>query len=365
MSLPKRARLAFSSDLSIQLHDELCQKYELKGGAREAVTQIVSDLIYGKVSLEQLPARMSQSLKLPPQQLDQLVYDIIGTRLLPFDEEYGNRPSQYLVGHQVDIHLYDQYLQRYNQTIAEEQALLDSLKQPVTEVSHSTDPVVFERHKPEEERKDVIDIFGNSIVDLILSDSHDVIQALEDYNGILLELFEQYKDLPSQIEQALYRNAELLTSKQLVVNDKQVPPSVGNWLRAFIARTGPNYFDNVVLSQFLISDSNCRQLSGEERDLVSQLLTMYRTIKFFPMSLSNIPPEQWQIIPIIERPGAVPETDPQPFPDDDVPTGVSPSPGLATELRQYDWKSLTGIERRALLEQYSITEDDLSRLGIT
>lgn len=360
--LSERMRLALAGDLDSQLHRELCDKYQLSDAQRADVAGIVGDVLYQRLPITQIEQQLG-TVGIPKKVITGLACDIVGMRLLAFDQEFTGQPVKFLTDHKVADGLYRAYVDRHEQTITQEQRQIE-LDNTIEEATPIVDPITSVESNPVEEKRSAIEIFSRRILDLIRVEHEGVREILHEYNTILITLLTEDKDFVSQLTQAFVNNNEELFTTQINLGGKMVPATIANLLKDFVSQSGANYFDNLILSQYLTNNPNCRQLSANDKAMVRTVLEIYRNIRFFPSAFNQIPPNQWQIIPITEHL----ESDPVAV---STPTSSSsqadPSalPDLATELRQYDWKSLTGIERRALLEQYSITEDDLSRLGIT
>ncbi len=98
----------------------------------------------------------------------------------------------------------------------------------------------------------------------------------------------------------LETNKEKLTEKLLFLNDRQVEPTVANWIKAFIQFHGVEMFDNLLVSKFITTSRNGRQLREKEKEKIRSLLLLYRNIKFFPDSFLGLPVEKWDFIPLYE-----------------------------------------------------------------
>ncbi len=165
--------------------------------------------------------------------------------------------------------------------------------------------------------------------------------AAEINDEILEILLQDFKDnnftFKSDLEKALYDNEEKFIGRQLMADGK-LSLTIGNWLLDFVNQKGSDYFDNVILSDYLANSVNARQLDNNDKKLLAKILVLYRNLKFFPKSLENLPPEKWGIIPI--------ET------AKEQPLG-SNRQGAAPVRQENDWDlaQLTELERKAIEEE--------------
>ncbi len=74
-------------------------------------------------------------------------------------------------------------------------------------------------------------------------------------------------------------------------------PTISAWLKDFIKKNGSNLFDDIVLAQYLNTSENARKLNAKEKELLSSLIRLYKNVAFFPESMSDLPPQKWQIFP--------------------------------------------------------------------
>lgn len=152
---------------------------------------------------------------------------------------------------------------------------------------------------PAEIQASVIEAFKIRLVDLLTLERNLAASA----NIIILSIIAAEVDkendfFEEKLERALYDNQEVMTKEPFVLVNKDVPATVGNWIADFIAYNGTAYFDAMKISDYLVSSPNAKKLDKTEKELVARLLNLYRNVKFFPQSLANIEPENWQIIPL-------------------------------------------------------------------
>lgn len=139
------------------------------------------------------------------------------------------------------------------------------------------------------------EIFQNQIVDALRGDE----VYKEVLNEEILNQFALDEGLtPENLLKIFYSNQEKLTGREFILDGRQTEPTVANWIRDFIKSEGSDIFNELALSKYLINSANAKLLNEEEKKLLRKLLALYRNLKFFPESLADLPPEEWEIIPM-------------------------------------------------------------------
>lgn len=117
-------------------------------------------------------------------------------------------------------------------------------------------------------------------------------------NGSILYILSKNPELAAKFSRAFLANQEKLTKNLLIINNKKEEPTIANWINSFIKENGSDNFSNIALAKFLTSSVNCLSLDEFERRLVRKIIRLYRNLSFFPDSMANIPPEDWEIVPV-------------------------------------------------------------------
>lgn len=173
------------------------------------------------------------------------------------------------------------------------------------------------------------------------------------------------------LEQALYENGEKLTEKNIIVDGQEMRPTIGNWIKDFIARYGSQAYDSVSISAFLINSDNAKILTQEERDKLSKVIKLYTNLKFFPESMPSDDGTDWQIIPYEKvapttepivaenesKSKPVPKPVPKPIILKPIPPKPAPTPVLTPTPAPSPVQSVTDddadlLELRNMLLQY-------------
>jgi len=146
-----------------------------------------------------------------------------------------------------------------------------------------------------EEKRYVLDLLTNSLMDVLTADSR---MAIADLNSGLVYLLYNDSNFIVEATHVLMASKSLLTSYPLVSHGKTVAPTVANWLKDFVDINGAELFDEIMLAQYLTRSPNVEKLSFGEKSLLIKLLKFYRNLSFFPESLEAVPVEEWEIIPL-------------------------------------------------------------------
>ncbi len=144
-------------------------------------------------------------------------------------------------------------------------------------------------------KKDNLDLLENYLWETFQYDNEEVI---EDLNVDLIVLMSDDPEFKRSLEKTLYNNQQKITSKKMQLQDKNVEPTVENWLKHFIRKQGTEKFDNVMLSKFLAESKNVKKLNNEEKQLVRKLFNLYGNLKFFPDSIRKNDPDNVEIFPL-------------------------------------------------------------------
>jgi len=276
------------------------------------ITEIINLLFTKELKISELPLVIKNNYKLNDLDAKALACDIVGIRLLvikdwlkedleTYIKNWGGNPADYL--HFVD----------------EQKKALDEEAKFFTEEAKVEPEFVFKPKPPvvdageieideEQEKIDSAALFSKGLVNLLKD--QDANEFISDYNVILISLIGEDAMYRQTLENALYANSDELTSNRILLDDREVSPSIANWLKDFLKIQGSEMFDDLALAQYLSTSVNAKKLNPTEKDLLRKLLRLYRNLSFFPESMENMPIEDWQIIPVVqdalseEKPGS-------------------------------------------------------------
>lgn len=120
-------------------------------------------------------------------------------------------------------------------------------------------------------------------------------------NLMIFKAFNDYNGLEDKVIYSLYNNEERLTRSNIIIDGKNVEPTIANWLKDFIKINGSSLFNELVLAEYISNSINARSLPLDDKTKLRRLLRLYRNLVFFPESLENVPLEKWAIIPVGEQ----------------------------------------------------------------
>lgn len=203
-------------------------------------------------------------------------------------------------------------------------------------------------------------------------------------NFRIFNILEEDENFKRELGRALLANSELLTVKNITVSGKQAAPTVDNWLSDYISVKGGEVFDSVSLSDYLANSANARGLSAEDKFLVSDVIQLYRNLQLFPQSTANKPIDEWQILPysmdevedlrrkakqydkereeMEKQAKKTEESSDSNKMEKEKLASMAPQEVSAVKhksLADYDWSTITGLERRLLLEELGVSRQEL------
>lgn len=130
----------------------------------------------------------------------------------------------------------------------------------------------------------------------LLSSSYTVIYSLD-----LFDLYEKirykltsYDDLKDRdsfkekIRRILIENKEFLTKNKLTIGQKEFSPTVGNWLKDYIAFLGTKSMNSIEKSKYFLSSGNFKNLSDIEKLKVEQLIYFFEKIKLSSATIEGL-----------------------------------------------------------------------------
>jgi hypothetical protein len=198
------------------------------------------------------------------------------------------------------------------------------------------------------------EILRQMFAENILSELQEHFLVKNAVNLRIFDLLEKDFNFKRELERLLYENNELISKKNITVKNKNVSPTIANWLKDFIDKNGTGDFTVVTSSSYLTNTANTANLSVADRKQLADLLSLYHNLKFFPDTVKGQPIEEWRIIPFDMS--EIKLTDQTAQKTDQANT---PEPKPEDKLAQYDWSTIVGLERRALLEELGVSQKEL------
>jgi len=266
------------------------------------ITEIINILFTKELKVSDLPVVIKNNYKLNDLDAKALACDIVGIRLLvikdwlkedleTYIKNWGGNPADYPRFIDEQKKAVDEEAKFFAEEAKIEPEFVFKPKSPVTDYSEI-------EIDEEQEKIDSAALFSKGLVNLLKD--QDANEFISDYNTILISLIGEDAMYRQTLETALYSNSDELTSNRILLDDREVPPSIANWLKDFLKLQGSEMFDDLALAQYLSTSVNAKKLNPTEKDLLRKLLRLYRNLSFFPASMENMPIEDWQIIPIVQ-----------------------------------------------------------------
>ena len=146
----------------------------------------------------------------------------------------------------------------------------------------------------EEKRNLVLEVFSKKILGQFkISEEH-----LLRLNAITFEVIGKDEPFFDKILKAFFDNEEKISSQEITLKEKKVSPSISNWIKDFISENNSDMFSVIDMAKYLSKSPNVNKLNQEEKQLLRQILKIYRNLAFFPESMGNAKYEDWEIFPI-------------------------------------------------------------------
>ncbi len=307
------------------------------------IADLSVDLFAKDLKVSDLIKYLQDNWQLKPKEATAKALEIAGKRLLTFDNYFNGGVSQFIADNGGDVVDYREYVERQQQIIQEAEAEREREAEEAKKAEEPTPEDIVEDAQSEltyvesddaEEKKWAPKLFQESLVQFFTPDEAMAI-VLTDYNLVLLKLLIEDPKFKHSLESALYSNQQLLTSGQIYLKGKMVSATVANYIQDFIEKNGSSFFENIALTQYLISSENAKRLDSTDRMKLKKMLNVYRNIKFFPQAFDRIPVEQWMIIPV----------------EDQIIDNTDQSSDQKNKSEEIILDNATPLELRALAEQ--------------
>lgn len=94
-----------------------------------------------------------------------------------------------------------------------------------------------------------------------------------------------------RLRSALINNQEKITSKKISVNNKEVEPTVGNWIKDYNSILGTSEIDRLKRTQYLTNNKNIRLLNSDEKKKIKVLFSLYERLKLSSKTFEGLEDE--------------------------------------------------------------------------
>ena len=278
--LPEEVSLYFSSSFEQADRLDLSVKYGLSS---DDVYDIILDYFVAGFKIEAISKNL-ENHKFNANHSKEFIVDFLGKIFLPLEEflkldikkeieERGGRISDY----KKNINNLERLIEGKNFDIVSD--LVDDF---------------LKDFDPQEEERVIIEFLGEDLLEVLLDKNPDSSQHI---NGTLIYLLINNPDVIDKFSRAFLSNKELISSQRILIDNKEQDPSIANWITHFIKENGSDMPSSISLAKYLSSSPEVLKLDSGEKSLLKKVLRIYRDLTFFPDSMTNVPQEDWKIIP--------------------------------------------------------------------
>jgi hypothetical protein len=292
-TLPQEVFDFLTSAKSTELNILISSKYQLTLPQIKIFSDLIAQLFLREIPVAGLVESIKQLFGFSETMARQMACDIAGVRLLVVVDWLNADVAGLISSWGGDSARYQSYTEIQRQAVIKEaEWLAKELAEPAEETSRFADEDV----DWEDREAKMKDLFSSHMMEMLQSDDETL---LSDINESIFHLiFNIREGIKDELANLLLNNQEVLTNQRIVVDGRQVDATVANWLAYFISQKGSALFDAVTLSDFITNSPNAKFLDLDEKKLLSNLLIVYRNLKFFPDSLPSPDPKYWMIFPV-------------------------------------------------------------------
>lgn len=297
--LPEKIEKYLNSMEAARVNVLLCDKYGLEGLDIINFRDLSEKVLGGVIKIADLPANIIKTLGKDEVTAKKMALDLLGSRVLMFADLLGQDVAAAIVSLGGKAEDYKEYQLAYEKSVGEEENYFKQELAPEESYSFTPKeevlddaPIEFDYQK---EKMDSLEIFENDLAGLFSMEDQEYLRQL---NFVLIKLILDEKGFKEELEDSLYKNSEIITTKPFILEEKNEKGTIGNWIKDFIKVNGSDIFSSVALAKYLSESPNPKALDVEERRLVNKTLKLYRNLAFFPESMASVPVEMWEIVPI-------------------------------------------------------------------
>ncbi len=286
-NLSPEAQFYLGSDLNGVSNQELAKDFDLP---LDTIHNLMFDLIDNDFNFDFFQKQI-KNLPLGLTFQKNFQADFVGKLLLPLQGQVASDFKVWCQKLGIDPLKYQKYVDDFEDLIDEEN--IDILDEAATKAESFVNL--------QEEKDILIDLLTNGLVGILKNNHHD---SVIDLNSGLIYCLKSDGAFQDKLQKILLSSPEIISQKNLVLEDKEEPGSVANWLKDFIKNNGSEIPSSVVLSRYISEGANTKALSDEEKKTLRKLLHLYKNLVFFPDSLANLPMADWEIIPFDKDAGS-------------------------------------------------------------
>jgi len=145
-----------------------------------------------------------------------------------------------------------------------------------------------------EKKRLIFSIFSEKIIEQLKSSEEHLFRL----NAVTFELVGKDESFLNRLVRAFLENKEKISDKFIVTKGKTLDPTISNWVKDFVSDHGSDIVTAVSLAKYLTNNENIKKIDQEERQILRQVLKIYKNLVFFPDSMDKMPYKDWEIFPI-------------------------------------------------------------------
>lgn len=167
-----------------------------------------------------------------------------------------------------------------------------------------------------------------------------------------------------KLRDALLKNNELITEKNIVVNEKEVEPTIANWLKDYNSSLGVGPVEKLKQAQYLSSSKNIQKVANGEKKKLIYLFNFYERLKlssYSPEGIEEVVIARINDKPTIFRKGRLEEIDIETIRLLDKFIKAGMVPGVKTMADIDEPSFVEALGKTEQLEKKSIEKKDLAK----
>ena len=131
----------------------------------------------------------------------------------------------------------------------------------------------------------ILDLMEHNFVAIYSIPNYDLLQKFK--ARMLWKALDERDSFKKEVQEALLRNAQILTQEGVVVGTHEKKGTIRNWLRDYNAKLGTGVIDNVKFSNYITSSQNTAGILEDSKYKIVMLFKFYEYLKHSSISLTG------------------------------------------------------------------------------
>lgn len=326
-NLPQEVFYLLTADKAADLTVLLIEKYDLDGIQASSLVELIEKVYLKELRLAEIYNQVKSLFPFDDTKLRQLVCDLAGYKLLAVSDWLGEDVANYirsLGGNASDYFTDTEELKKLAATELAADTILWQDEPPLPPLIDDGEPIdiypdnpnyvrditegsdaddvdseVAPSASPELALEQFKDLIAGNLAELLATSDH---LFISEFNYRLIDLLVNHPDFKDSLIGVLLNHGLEIGTETIVLDGRQLAPTVGAWINYFISQKGSIMFDAVTLSDFLVNAASAKFLLPTDKNILSRLLWLYRNLKFFPDSLVGDNPDTWEMLTYVDAP---------------------------------------------------------------